>query len=74
MKKFIASLLLKLSNKLNKDLDPTPVSVVETATQDSTKASEPLEIVQSKEPKLRKIKGPKPPALTPEEMGFCRIC
>ena len=69
MIKSVASFIIKFLEKVTQDsrtnsVIPEPVSPI----QESTKASEPLEIVQSKEPKLRKIKGPKPPALTPEEM------
>jgi len=69
MIKSVASFIIKLLEKVTQDsrtnsVIPEPVSPI----QESTKASEPLEIVQSKDPKLRKIKGPKPPALTPEEM------
>ena len=70
MKKFIASLLLKLSNKLNKDLNPPLVSVIEAATQEPTETTKALEIAKPKEPKPRKIKGPKPPALSPEKMAI----
>ena len=70
MKKFIASLLLKLSNKLNEDIKPPLVSVIETSIQEPTETIEPPESVQPKEPKPRKIKGPKPPPLSPQEIAI----
>ena len=69
MRKFIASFLTKLLEKVTQDsvtisVIPEPVSPI----QESTKASEPLEIVQPNEPKPRKIKGPKLPPLSPQEI------
>lgn len=65
MRKFIASFLIKLL-KINKDdLIQTETEIKEELVQ----VVENLEIVQSKEPKPRKIKGPKSPPLSPQEIA-----
>ena len=71
MRKFIASFLTKLLEKITQDSDtisvtPEPVSTIPA----STEASESLEIVQLKEHKPKKIKGPKPPPLSPQEIAI----
>ena len=71
MRKFIASFLTKLLEKVTQDSDtisvtPEPVSTILA----STEASEALEIVQPKEPKPKKIKGPKLPPLSPQEIAI----
>jgi plasmid replication initiation protein len=71
MRKFIASFLTKLLEKVTQDSDtisvtPEPVSTIPA----STEASEPLEKVQPKELKPKKIKGPKPPPLSPQEIAI----
>ena len=71
MRKFIASFLTKLLEKITQDSDtisvtPEPVSTIPA----STEASEPLEIIQPKEPKPKKIKGPKPLPLSPQEIAI----
>lgn len=71
MRKFIASFLTKLLEKVTQDsviisITPEPVSTIPA----STEASGPLKIVQPKELKPKKIKGPKPPVLSPQEIAI----
>ena len=67
MRKFIASFLTKLLEKVTQDsvtISVTPESV--STIPLSTEASESLKIIKPKEPKPKKIKGPKPPPLSPQ--------
>ena len=67
MRKFIVSFLLRLLEKDNKKADLSPAI---PEVQESTETIESLEIVQPKELKPKKIKGPKPPPLSPQEIAI----
>lgn len=67
MRKFIASFLKKILDKITKE---NLQSSVILEKKESTETSKLLEVFQPKEFKLRKIKGPKPPVLTSEEIAI----
>ena len=71
MRKFIASFLTKLLEKVTQDSDTISVNPESLSTiPASVEASEALKIVQPKELKPKKIKGPKPPPLSPQEIAI----
>ena len=71
MIKSVASFLIKLLEKVTRDSSTNSVIPKLVASiHESTEASEPLEIVLPKEPKPKKIKGPKPPPLSPQEIAI----
>ena len=72
MKKFIASLLMKLSRKLHKepDIDSLAIEKIKSTDQVAISTIEKWHIADQAEPrelKPKKVKGPKLKTLSPEE-------
>ena len=68
MKRFLASLLIKLSKKLNKEGDyPQTIEEKNEINKEQVKASESAQFTKPRESKVKKQKLPKSPELTQQE-------
>ena len=68
MRKFLALLLRKLSNKIDKECTTASVLSDKTEVQkEIAEITEPVQVTKPKGPKVKKTKSPRLPELSPQE-------